>query len=78
MKLYVTGINYGSTWDLVGIFDKEYDAINNCPNENYWIAPVTLNEPIFDIASSWEGLYFPKENLKNNTNIHIDYKKKER
>ena len=73
MKLFVTGINYGSTWDLVGIFNTEEDAIYNCQDENYWVAPVTLNEPIFDIASSWEGLYFPKENNLNKENLLINY-----
>lgn len=63
MKLYVVGEQIAETecgqvvWALVGVFDDEQKAMDALENDQQFIGPVTLNEPL--PLEIWPGCYYP-------------------
>ena len=50
-------------WEFQGIFDSEQRAIDACTHDNYWIAPVRLNEPLPHETVDFSGAYYPRLKL---------------
>jgi len=46
-------------WEFTGVFDDEDKAIAACQDENYFIAPVTLNKPFPHEKVEMPGGYYP-------------------
>ena len=64
MDLWICGqwVN-DKEWDFQGIFDSEQKAIDACTHDNYWIAPVKLNETYPQETVQMPGAYYPRLNL---------------
>jgi hypothetical protein len=65
MRLWVVGKirkqePWNSCWEFQGVFDNKNKAIKACLNENYFIAPATLNKIISDKRTAWPNLIYPK------------------
>jgi len=50
-------------WEFQGIFDSEQKAIDACAHDDYWIAPVKLNETYPQETVQMPGAYYPRLNL---------------
>jgi len=54
------GTEYTS-WEFQGVFRTKDLAINACKDENYFIGPAVMDEPLPDEELDWPGAYYPKE-----------------
>lgn len=61
MIVYVVGKAYVGTWEVVGIFDTEEQAISKCVEENYFVGHVEINKDYGEERILWPGGYYPKE-----------------
>lgn len=70
MKLYIVGrTTYASnfhSWEIMGIFDKEEDAVKLCKNNNYFVGPINLNEVLPEETIEWPDAYFPTAKVQDN------------
>lgn len=55
--LYVVGEKVGAGWEFAGIFDEPEKAIANAQGEDYFVAPVELNER--GCIKEWPETFFP-------------------
>mgnify|MGYP000857444191 CR=1 FL=1 len=46
-------------WDFQGVFADEAAAVAACRTRLYFVAQVTLNQPLPHESSDWPGAYFP-------------------
>ena len=49
-------------WSVIGIFEKEEDAISACKYDNYFVGPIELNRNIgeeFPETIEWPEAYYP-------------------
>ena len=65
-KIYVVGKECaeheeGLVWDIIGIFEKETDAVKACTKDDYFVGPMPLNEALPDERQEWKDAYFPNE-----------------
>lgn len=60
-RFWICGQIKETTWDFQGVFDSEEKAILACKNENFFVAPIKINEELFEGSEKWPGLYFPKK-----------------
>ena len=56
---YKSGEFLNTVWDLQGIFSTREKAVAACRNENYFIAPVTVDEVVPDETTSFPGVEYP-------------------
>ena len=59
-QFWIVGKSLGETdrWEFQGLFDDRELAKSACVGDNYFIAPVSLNEAIGDETSDWPGLTY--------------------
>jgi len=50
----------GRVWDLVGVFMDRQEAVDQCPNRDYFIGPARMNEAIPAAVQEWQGVEFPR------------------
>lgn len=50
-------------WEVVGIYDSEEKALENCLNWQYFLAPIKLNYTVPKEVVEWPGLRFPKKDV---------------
>lgn len=65
MKLWVVGkflleTEKGRAWDIMGVYDSEEKAVEQCKDETCFVGAVILNDPSFLEQKKWEGAYYPK------------------
>lgn len=46
------------TWNLVGVFSTETEALKSCRTSEHFLGPAVLDVP-FPEAEDWKGAYFP-------------------
>ena len=46
-------------WEFFGVFDNKQKAIEQCEDENYFIAPAELNQVLSKKSIIWPGCYYP-------------------
>lgn len=59
-KIYIVGNYLGQTWELLGVFTDEKDAIKACSLRTHFVGPVDLNVRLPDEQIKWPGCYYPK------------------
>jgi len=64
MQLYVTGhviteTEEGIIWDILGIFDEEYKAVDACYDICCFVGPMTLNASFPREIIEWPGCWYP-------------------
>lgn len=64
MKLWLVGQSYTNehpkAWEFQGIFDSEELAVSECKGEKWFIAMVTMNEPVpIETVPFPEPVYYP-------------------
>lgn len=69
--VYVVGKgNPMGNWNLCGIFSDKTTAELICTSSEYFIGPITINQPIY--SPEWKGTYFPIETVANNNLVKKD------
>lgn len=63
-QVWVAGTNKDEkgpcvAWELIGVFDNQQLAIDNCTKPNDFVGPVELNVPFPEETCQWTGLYYP-------------------
>ena len=67
-QVWVAGHNimefsqYGTeyiAWDILGVFTNESKAIAACHDENCFVGPLNLDEPLPPEIGEWPGCYYP-------------------
>jgi len=60
-KLWAVGevfnLSVGS-WVMIGVFKNKCVAIANCKNENCFIGPINVDEPLPNLGL-WPGAHYP-------------------
>ena len=64
MELWIVGQykgtgEAGDAWEFQGVFSSKEQAVQECRNKSYFIAPATLNESFGDATEDWPGCYYP-------------------
>jgi len=64
MKLWVVGkflceTEKGRAWDILGIYDSEEIAVENCLDECCFVGSVILNDKSSLEQKEWKGAYYP-------------------
>lgn len=70
MYIYIAGNYIGgeppnTSWDMLGVFDKEEDAVAACTKLTNFVGPVEKNKRLADEITEWEGCYYPLDNGTN-------------
>jgi len=52
-------VNGDNTWEFAGIFSTEKIAVENCFDENYFVARVKLDEQVPQESCDFEYSYYP-------------------
>ena len=69
-QVWVTGHNimefsqYGTdyiAWDILGVFTSNEKAVAACHDENCFVGPLNLDEPLPPEIGEWPGCYYPYE-----------------
>jgi hypothetical protein len=50
-------------WEIIGIFETEYQANEACKTLNQFIGPIELNKPEYNQVK-WEGSYYPQTRVR--------------
>ena len=65
-ELWIVGLwRDESAWDLVGVFDKEQDAIDVCRTSNHFVGPAVLGADRGDGPVNWERQYYRGANAES-------------
>ena len=48
-----------SQWEIIGIFETEYQANEACKTLTQFIGPIEMNKPEYNQVK-WEGSYYPR------------------
>lgn len=48
-----------NSWAMHGAFDTEAAAVKVCIAPNYFVGPLTVNEPFPHEPCEWPGAYYP-------------------
>src|SRR3990167_4528459 len=61
-NLWLCGLNKidPDNWEFIGVFSDEQKAIDACKDEDYFIAPIKLNECAPDETTEFPDAYYPK------------------
>ena len=58
--VYVVGkIIRNDNWEIIGIFEDENQAVENCLDSDYFVGPIEMNKTYHHICL-WPDIYFPK------------------
>ena len=53
----------GAAWEFQGVFVSKDLAVSACRTEQYFVAPVILNQQLPDDTREWPGCYYPNTKL---------------
>jgi len=59
IRLWLTGRFNEISWEVMGIFDLQENAVKACSTINDFVAPLILNEKLPEETRPWPGQYFP-------------------
>ena len=49
-------------WEIIGIFETEFQANEDCKTLTQFIGPIEMNKPEYNQVK-WEGSYYPRHDL---------------
>jgi hypothetical protein len=50
-----------ASWQFIGLYDNEVDAIAKCSSVNHFVGPFIVNS-YMGINETWMGAYYPNRN----------------
>jgi hypothetical protein len=59
---YVAETDFGTGWELQGIFSTEADAVDICKGRrDFFVGPVELDHEFPYAPTEWAGCYYPSD-----------------